>query len=36
MFNRENKKDIENATNIFENTIIGTDRLIKSLSFKNE
>jgi ribonuclease Z len=26
----------ENATSIFENTIIGTDRMIKSLSFKNE
>ena len=26
----------ENATSIFENTIIGTDRLVKSLSFKNE
>ena len=26
----------ENATSIFENTIIGSDRLVKSLAFKNE
>ena len=26
----------ENATSIFENTIIGSDRLVKSLAFRNE